>query len=413
MNLANDLDVVKLIIVGHVDHGKSTLIGKLLFELGEVANDKVEEIRKNCNSRSIPFEWAFLLDALKTERDQGVTVDTTQIFFKTKKRNYVFIDAPGHKEFLKNMVTGATQAEMAFLIIDVNEGIGDQTKKHVYLLGLIGIKNIVILINKMDSVNYKEAKFCNVKKNIEEYLHNINAKPKAILPISAKDGSNITKNTDMKWFKGDTVSSILDKVKVNKPPKHSSLRMPVQDVYKIDNKRIIVGRIESGSIKVGDKILISPSNMEAQINSIEIWPKKIKAEYSVGECIGITLRDQSFVEKGNIISKSNNPPIIVQTFQAQIFWFSKEPLNINKKYALKINTKTYEIKFTKIEKIIRTDNLKEKKKIVIERNDVALVRVSSQSSLCIDNFETNQSTGCFSIISKFEVMGGGIVKTEK
>lgn len=413
MNLKANLNVIKLIVVGHVDHGKSSLIGKLLHDLGEITDDKVTEIKQNCISRSVPFEWAFLLDSLKIERDQGVTVDTTQIFFKTKKRNFVFIDAPGHKEFLKNMVTGATQADIAFLIIDVNEGVKDQTKKHVYLLNLIGVRNIIILINKMDSVDYKKEKFLSLRSSIKKYLKNINITARYILPVSAKDGSNITQNSNMKWFKGSTVEDVLDRVRPGKLNKRTPLRMPVQDVYKIGQKRIIVGRIESGDLRVNDKIIISPSNMEAQISSIETWPSKQVKKCSTGECVGITLKNQFFVDKGNIISKKNSLPVITQSFQAKIFWFSKKPLNLNKSYNLKINTKSYEIKFTKIERIIETNNLSEKKRSIIERNDVAIVRIFSMSSICIDDFAYIQSTGCFSVESKFDVVGGGVIKIDK
>ena len=406
------LNPVKLIVVGHVDHGKSTLIGKLLYELGQISKDKVLEIKKSCVSRSISFEWAFLLDSLKLERDQGVTVDTTQIFFKTKKRHYVFIDAPGHKEFLKNMITGATQAEIALLMIDVTEGVRDQTKKHVYLLRLIGMKKVIILINKMDSVDYEQKRFLEVKENIENYLHDIDISPVDILPISAKEGTNITENDKIKWFKGNTVASVLDKVESNEKNQDSILRFPVQDVYRIGKKRIIVGRIESGFIKEGDKILISPSNMESEISSIEIWPRKIKEKYFSGECVGITFKDQLFVEKGNIISKKKNSPMVAQTFRAKIFWFSKQPLSLNKNYQLKINTRSYEIKFLSIEKVIKTEDLLEKKKKIIERNDISFVRIFSKSLICIDDFETLPNTGCFSISNSFEVVGGGIVDTK-
>lgn len=412
MNSLKSLNPIKLIVVGHVDHGKSTLIGKLLYELGQISEDKVSEIKKSCLSRSVSFEWAFLLDSLKLERDQGVTVDTTQIFFRTKKRHYVFIDTPGHKEFLKNMITGATQAEIALLMIDVTEGIRDQTKKHVYLLRLIGMKKVIILINKMDAVDYKQKRFFEVKKKIENYLNDIDIFPVDILPISAKRGANITENDKIKWFKGNTVASVLDKVESDEKNQNSLLRFPVQDVYRIGKKRIIVGRIESGFIKEGDKILISPSNMESEINSIEIWPRKMKEKYFAGECVGITFKDQLFVEKGNIISKKRNPPMVLQTFRSKIFWFSKEPLSLNKNYQLKINTRSYEIKFLSIEKVIRTDNLLEKEKKIIERNDVSFVRIFSQSLICIDDFETLPNTGCFSISNSFEVVGGGIVDTK-
>ena len=240
-------DTPKIVIVGHVDHGKSSLIGRLMYELDQVPEGKYEELRRVSEKRGMEFEFAFLLDALQVERDQGITVDTTQIFFKTKKRNYVFIAAPGHKEFIKNMITGAASADIAILIIDVDEGIKAQTKKHAYILKLLGIKRVITLFNKMDKVNYKEDRYLLVKKRLYDYLLKIDVEGLYDIPISAKIGDNIVKKSKKtKWYNGKSLTDVLDNYNNSQNENKNYLRFPVQDIYKLSDKRIIVGRVESG-----------------------------------------------------------------------------------------------------------------------------------------------------------------------
>jgi len=282
-------EIPKIVIVGHVDHGKSSLIGRLMYELDQVPDGKYEELKKVSEKRGMDFEFAFLLDALQAERDQGITIDTTQIFFKTKKRNYVFIDAPGHKEFIKNMITGAASADIAILIVDVDEGIKAQTKKHAYILKLLGIKKVITLFNKMDKINYDENKYLQVRKQLEEYLTKINIKALNNIPISAKIGDNIsTKSKKISWYDGKPLVNVLDSYNCNDNQMENILRFPVQDIYKVSDKRIIVGRIESGKINLGDEILVMPSNEKVKIKSFEEWPKS-KKEYNTGDCLGLTL----------------------------------------------------------------------------------------------------------------------------
>ena len=204
-------DIPKIVIVGHVDHGKSSLIGRLMYELGQVPEGKYEELKKVSEKRGMEFEFAFLLDALQAERDQGITIDTTQIFFKTKKKNYVFIDAPGHKEFIKNMITGAASADIALLIVDVDEGIKEQTKKHAYILKLLGIKRVITIFNKMDKINYDQKRYLIVKNQLEEYLIKIKVNALNNIPISAKEGDNIvSKSKKTNWYNGEPLTNVLD-----------------------------------------------------------------------------------------------------------------------------------------------------------------------------------------------------------
>ena len=404
-------ETLRVIIVGHVDHGKSTLIGKLLSDLNQIQEEKINDIKKICKTRGLKFEWAFLLDALKTERDQGITIDTTQIFFKSDIRNYVFIDAPGHKEFLKNMVTGATSAQLAILIIDGLEGIQEQTKRHVYLLSLLGIKNVIVVINKMDLIYYDKNKFADLETQITRYLKSINIKIMAIIPVSAWNGDNIVRKKSLRWYVGNTLLEVLDQFKDKAVNHLKPLRFVVQDIYKIDEKRILVGRVESGKLKNKSEYVISPSNTKVSIKSFQIWPKSTKNEYVSGECIGLELNEKIFVEKGNVISEITKPPSLVNIFEARIFWFSNQRLHTNKKYKIKINTTDYDITFSKIKKIINIDDLTEKKNDDVQKNNVADVLIESESILCLDNFELVNNTGKFSLIDQFEVVGGGVVKS--
>ena len=233
---------VRIVIVGHVDHGKSTLVGRLLHETGSLPEGKLEMLKAVSARRGMPFEWSFLLDALQTERDQGITIDTTQIRFRTRSRDVVLIDAPGHAEFLRNMITGASQADGAVLIIDALEGVRDQTRRHGYLLHLLGIKQVAIVVNKMDRVDFSAARFNEIGAEISAHLNELGVKPTAIIPISARDGDGVAERTDrIGWYAGPTVVEALDALEPARPLEALPLRLPVQAIYKFDDRRIVAG----------------------------------------------------------------------------------------------------------------------------------------------------------------------------
>jgi len=406
----DDNESIRVVTVGHVDHGKSTLIGRLIYDLGQVQDGKYEELKKVTKKRGMGFEWAFLLDALQTERNQGITIDTTQIFFKTKKRNYIFIDAPGHKEFLRNMITGASSADLAILIVDVEEGIQEQTKKHGYLLKLLGITDVVVVFNKMDKIKFDEQKFLEVKVKLDNFLNKIGVVVNNIIPVSATSGENINnKSTKMNWYKGLNLVQAIDDYEVKKELSSLPFRMPIQDIYKFDDKRIIVGKIESGTLSNKDKLLFSPSNSVATIKTIETWPKNKRDVFQAGECIGIVLNEKNFLEKGDVISHNANPPNLVNTFEANIFWLSEQKINLSKKYILKLATSEHKITFKKILKVIDTESLDKKEKNIVKKNDVAEVVINSLSLVTADNFALNPKLGRFSIVDNYSVVGGGII----
>ena len=250
------------------------------------------------------------------------------------------------------MITGASSADIAFLIVDVSEGIQEQTKKHAYLLKILGFDRVIVLHNKIDKIGYSQHKFEKVEKDLGDYLTNLSVKVHSSIPISAKNGDNITKNSDQtKWYSGESVVNVLDNFKTEKTDDDDDLRFPVQDIYKIDDKRIIVGRVESGKISDKDSLIFSPTNQIVKIKSLESWPSS-KKEYSKGECIGITLEDQIFVDIGNIASSPEKPPKLMNRFEANVFWLSQKKLKLNSKYNFKINTGQYQVIVNKVKKLL-------------------------------------------------------------
>src|SRR5437773_2662683 len=237
---------LRVVFVGHVDHGKSTLIGRILSDTNSLPEGKLEQVQRACAAENMEFEFAFLLDALLEEQEQNITIDTTQIPFKTAKRNYMIIDAPGHKEFLKNMITGASNADAAVLVIAANEGVQEQSKRHAYLLSLLGVRQFCVVVNKMDLADYSEARFLEIEKKYREFLKTLNLETNVFIPASARFGENITvRSTKMQWHRGPTLAEALDAMTPLAPPIDLPLRLCVQDVYKFDDRRIIAGPIET------------------------------------------------------------------------------------------------------------------------------------------------------------------------
>ncbi len=403
---------LKLVITGHVDHGKSTLIGRLLYDTGCVPEDKVAEIKQVCESLGREMEFGFITDHFQEEREQGITIDTTQIFFKTEKREYVIIDAPGHKEFLKNMITGASQAEATILIVDANEGVQEQTKRHAYVLSMLGIQQVVIAVNKMDLVDYKLDRFNEVVQELKKFLSSINLKPTYIIPVSANKGENIAKpSTNMKWYNGHTILQALDTFSPLSDKANQALRFPVQDVYKIGDKRVLAGRVESGTLKTGDKILMLPSNNESVITSVEEFNNPNKKEASAGESTGITIKDDPFVERGEIICKKEDPAKTTSEFKANVFWMSKQGYKKGQKIIFRSVTQEALGTIACINKRVNSSTLEtlEENAPVINNTEVGEVTIKLEKPIAIDVFSKIQETGRFVLADQYDTVAGGII----
>jgi len=404
---------VKIVFVGHVDHGKSTLIGRILEETGSLPEGKVEALRASCQSQGQRFEYAFLLDALAEEQQQNVTIDTTQIQFRSGRRGYVIIDAPGHEEFLKNMITGAASAEAAVVVIAADEGAREQSRRHGQLLGLLGIRQIIVAVNKMDLANYSESTFREIEKIYGEFLKTLGLKAAAFVPISASAGVNIVSNADpaLAWFQGPSLLQAIDKLEAVESAAQQPLRFPIQDVYRVENRRILAGRIESGTLRVGDQLLFSPHHKTARVATIERWPASSSESASAGESIGITLRDHIFIERGHIGSHEVDAPIESNRVHARVFWIGTEPLRLGARYRLQLVTQNVECQVVAIGPVIDVATLDPAASggTELRINEVGDIILQTRAPLVLDNHERVPTMGRFILADGDSLVGGGIV----
>lgn len=406
----------RVVIVGHVDHGKSTLIGRLLYDTNSLPDGKYEELAEICKRRGTDvIEWSFVLDAFQAERDQAITIDTTQIWFSTEERDYVIIDAPGHREFIKNMVSGAAAADAAILVVDATEGVREQTRRHAYLLSLLGLKQVGVVINKMDAAGHDPEVFNKVSQEVEEYLSSIGLQAAHIVPISARHGDMIAgRSAYMDWYAGKNLIGVLDSFERSVPPLAQPLRFPVQDVYRQDEQRIIVGRVETGIVRTGDTVLFSPTNETAQITAIKVWPDNPgKIEAKAGECVGVTLDERIFVERGHIGSHEINPPMLSNVFRANIFWLSASALKVGHSYTLRCATHETMVTVQSIDRVIDTDNLAHDEHAgEVGKNAVAEVTLRARDMLPIDPYSENHRMGRVVLYDGHDIAGGGAINME-
>ncbi len=405
---------LKIVIVGHVDHGKSTFVGRLFHDTGSLPEGKLEQLQRIAERRGVPFEWANLMDALQSERDQNITIDTAQIWFHTAKRQYVIIDAPGHKEFLKNMVTGAAQAEAALLLIDAHEGVQENSRRHGYLLHLLGIRQIAVLVNKLDLEDYSAARFQQIETEYRAWLNTIGVEPKVFVPIAARHGDNIAaRSANMPWWQGPTVVETLDAFRVTDRPTDQPLRFPIQDVYRFDERRIFAGRVEAGALKVGDKLVFSPTDKTSTVKTIERWNAPRTEMAVAGESIGITLTEQVFVARGTVAARESAPPFELSRFKARIFWLGKKPFTKGRAYKLKLATQEVECFISSVEKVIDASSLatvaRRPDESFVGRHEVAELTLHTKKPLAFDVHADIPTMGRFVIVDEFDVAGGGII----
>lgn len=403
---------MKIVFVGHVDHGKSTLIGRILEETGSLPDGKLEALRASCKAEGRPFEYAFVLDALAEEQQQNVTIDTTQIHFRTPNRSYVIIDAPGHEEFLKNMITGAASADAAVMVVAADEGAREQSRRHGQLLGLLGIRQLIVAVNKMDLANYAEARFREIEQDFRGFLEGLELSPRAFIPISAGTGANVGRKSDeLAWFKGPTLLEAIEGFEEVPSTARQPLRFPVQDVYRLGTKRIVAGRIESGTLRVGDQLLFSPRHKTARVATIERWPASGADSAAAGESIGITLQDHIFIERGHIGSHTVDPPIESNRIRAKIFWISPEPLRVGARYRLKLVTQSVDCEVVAIANVIDVATLDTagSQRSEVRINEVGEVTLQTRAPLVFDNHDRVPSLGRFILATADQLAGGGII----
>jgi bifunctional enzyme CysN/CysC len=404
---------VKIVFVGHVDHGKSTLIGRILEMTGSLPEGKIEALRASCEAQGRRFEYAYLLDALAEEQQQNITIDTTQIQFRSARRDYVIIDAPGHQEFLKNMITGAASADAAVVVIAADEGVREQSRRHGRLLSLLGIQQVLVAVNKMDLIDYAEEPFRQIEKDYSAFLHNLDLAPRAFIPISSSTGANVTSGSEgsLPWFTGMNLLQAIDGFEETQSTENQPLRFPIQDIYRKENRRIFAGRIESGTLRVGDQLLFSPHNKTGRVVTIERWAAAPTGSARAGESVGITLRDHIFIERGHVASHENDAPIESNRVHARVFWIGAEPLRVGARYRLKLVTQDVECHVVSVGKVIDAATLDSvpADRAELRINEVAEITLQTRAPLVLDNHDRVPSLGRFVLADRNNLVGGGIV----
>ena len=410
---------MNIVFVGHVDHGKSTVIGRLLVDTDSLPEGKLEQVRDNCERNSRPFEYAFLIDALKDEQSQGITIDAARVFFKTRKRDYIIIDAPGHIEFLKNMVTGASHAEAALLVIDANEGVRENSRRHGYMLSMLGISQIAVLVNKMDLVGYSKEIYDAIAGEYAAFLKQINVKPSCFIPVSGTLGVNITgNNKSIPWYSGSTLLDALESFQIAGETEDKPFRMPVQDIYKFtrfgDNRRIVAGTILSGSLSSGDELLFFPSGKKGVVKSIETFNAPVETTVSAPSAVGFTLNEQIYITRGELAVKtSEKKPHVTSRIKTNLFWLGKKPMISKKEYYLKIGSARVPVRLEEVLGVINADSLEwNNSKNKIERLDVAECVLNLSNPIAFDTANENPLLSRFVIVDEYEISGGGIINVK-
>ncbi|MCD6464137.1 translation elongation factor EF-1 subunit alpha [Candidatus Woesearchaeota archaeon] len=388
---------LNLVFIGHVDHGKSTTVGRLLFDTKSIDEQTLRKLREKAQELGkAGFEFAFVMDNLKEERERGLTIDLSHKRFETPKYYFTIIDAPGHRDFVKNMITGASQADAGVLIVAANDGVMAQTKEHIFLARTLGVNQLIVAVNKMDLVNYDQNRFEQVKKDVQELLKKVGYKIEEIpfVPIAAYPGDNVVNKTDkMPWYQGPTLLELLDTLKEPEKPIDLPLRLPVQDVYNITGVgTVVVGRVETGVLKTNDKVIIVPGRegkgITGEVKSIEMHHEAMpKAE--PGDNVGINIRGvgKKDVARGDVIGHPDNPPTLVKEFTAQVIVLN-HPTVITAGYTPVFHVHTAQVacRFEKIEKKLdpRTGQVVQENPDFIKNGDAAIVKIVPTKPLVIE-----------------------------
>ncbi|MEM2918176.1 MAG: translation elongation factor EF-1 subunit alpha [Candidatus Altiarchaeota archaeon] len=409
---------INLVFIGHVDHGKSTLVGRLLYELGEVSEQTIKKYREEAEKLGKgTFEFAWVMDALKEERERGLTIDIAHRKFQTQKNYFTIIDAPGHRDFVKNMITGTSQADAAVLVCSAKEGVQPQTKEHSFLAKTLGVNQFIVAVNKMDAVNYSEEKYNAVVSELKKLLGSIGYKTEQIpfVPVSAYKGDNLkTKSENMKWYKGETFLATLDALKPPEKLIDKPLRLPIQDVYTITGVGTVpVGRVETGVMKPGQKVVFMPSKVEGEVKTIEMHHESL-SQAVPGDNIGFNVRgiSKNDVKKGDVVGTPDSIPTVAEEFTAQIVVL-QHPTAITVGYTpvLHVHTAQVACTFTELIKKVdpRTGQAIEEKPQFLKTGDVAIVKLKPTKLLCIEPAKNFPQLGRFAIRDMGQTIAAGMV----
>ena len=409
---------MNLIFIGHVDHGKSTTVGRLLYDTKAVTEQDMKKIKDEVTKYNRPsFEFAFVMDQLKEERERGITIDIMHKDFQTQKYYFTIIDAPGHRDFVKNMITGASQADAAVLVVSAIDGIQSQTREHAYLARVLGMAQLVVGINKMDAAGYDKAKFEEAKTKVTELLKTVGYDVSKItfIPYSALQGDNmVVKSEKMGWYTGPTLLQCLDNFTVPNKPTDKALRLPIQDVHSVAGFGTVpVGKVETGIMKPGDQIIIMPSGVKTDVKSIEMHHQQLQQAIP-GDNVGFNVKgiDKKDIKRGDVVGPANNPPTVAQEFTAQIVVINHKNA-IAPGYTPVFHIHTAQIAATIVEIIEKKDpktgQTLQKNPEFIKNGDVAIVRIKPSKPTVVEKFSDFPQLGRFAIRDMGQTVAAGVV----
>jgi bifunctional enzyme CysN/CysC len=400
-------------LAGHVDHGKSSLLGRLLHELDQLPEGKVARLEAASASRGVPLEWSFALDALQLERDQAVTLDTTRVHVRAPRRDLIIIDCPGHRELVRNLVTGAAGTTAALLVVDGQLGAEAQTRAHAALLRLLGIRDFVVAVNKMDVLDWSEARFAARRDEIAAALGLLRVAVHAIVPTSAQDGGNIVAAPAASWWHGPTLVEALESLP-EEPAANADapLRLPVQDIYRTGTTRVVAGRIAQGTLKPGVELMVLPSGERVHVATLEGWPQAPQSA-AAGDNVALTFAEPVIVERGDLLCSPVAPARLTPVFDADVFWLGRDLLAVGRRLELRIGTRAVAVRVAAVVHALDVDRLAPAVARAIATNGLGRVSLRCDVPVALDDATECFETGRFVLADGGVVVGGGLVDASR
>jgi bifunctional enzyme CysN/CysC len=388
--------VARIVVTGHVDHGKSTLIGRLMYDLGLLHESKIADVLAGSARRGVTPEWSFVLDSLQEERDQAITIDTTRLWFTHAERRYTIIDAPGHRQFLANMLSGASEADAAILVVDAVAGIAEQTLRHAYLLGFLGIPHVVVALNKIDLLGDVRTRVAEVSADLRRALHR--TPPVAIVPISASLGENVAvRGAATPWYDGPTVLEALAAVRRVPPPVERALRIAVQDVYRRDGERVLVGTLAGGTLRSGQELHVLPAGERATVRRIVRWPEGLVQHASAGESVGVILDGDRFVRRGDVLADARTPAAVARELDLEVFWLHARPPRAGETLRLKCGAQSVAVVVTAPPSVYDIEAARLGSDVSGAQHNVVHLRLRAAETVAFDR-RADDATGARSVL---------------
>lgn len=399
-------ELLRFITAGSVDDGKSTLIGRLLHDSKSIFEDQLTSITNTTRKRGLEgVDLSLLTDGLQAEREQGITIDVAYRYFATPKRKFIIADTPGHEQYTRNMVTGASTANLAIILIDARKGVLTQSRRHAYLASLVGIPHLVVAVNKMDLVDYSQSVFEKICKDFATFAEKLNLRNIEYIPMSALNGDMVVERGDhLDWYQGSTLMNLLENVSIEDDVNHEDFRFPVQWVCRPQTKELhdfrgYMGRIESGSIRVGDNVTLLPSGLTSHVKEIILYEGPIN-EATAPQSVTLTIEDHLDISRGDVLVKTGETPRVTKAFNAMLCWLSEQPLDPNRKYLIKQSTRIVKAIISRIDYRVDVNTMNHETVSTLKMNDIAYVELKVQQPLVCDDYARNRATGCFIIIDE-------------